>query len=396
MITNGGDATGAPFGRTVATLALVGMVVVGQMYVTIPLMPQIGVAWRISQEAATWATSAFALGYAVGSLTSGYLSKRHDIRALMAGSIVVMAFVTVLVPFATGLGGGSVLRATQGFLAGTFLPMAYSYLNARIPSRRLPLALTTVSCALGGTVVTGQAQAQLLTAGFGWRSVFWLTAPLLVLGAVVVWKVLLPGPGGRPAAAALRGTSGFRRLIPLYLVALVVAGSLTGIYTGVQLYGPGQLVGDHGAMLALRASALPGLLVTVLLAPVLGAVAALLRAAGGFVVAGVGMLAAVVFVDSAVGLGAALLVFVMGISVVSPAIVQTVGAAAGARQSVAIALYDLMLNLGSAAGVHLPSLLPDLADLAALLAGITGVGAVIVLVSVVLSRRRGPVRHSTS
>jgi hypothetical protein len=179
-------------------------------------------------------------------------------------------------------------------------------------------------------------------------------------------------------------------------VALVVAGSLTGIYTGVQLYGPGQLVADHGAMLALRASALPGLLVTVLLAPVLGAVAALLRAAGGFVVAGVGMLAAALFVDSAVGLGAALLVFVMGISVVSPAIVQTVGAAAGARQSVAIALYDLMLNLGSAAGVHLPSLLPDLADLAALIAGITGVGAVIVLVSVGLSRRRAPVRHSTS
>ena len=73
---DGAGTTSAPFGPTVATLALVGMVVVGQLYVTIPLMPQIGAAWHTSQETAAWATSAFALAYAVGSLASGYLSNR--------------------------------------------------------------------------------------------------------------------------------------------------------------------------------------------------------------------------------------------------------------------------------------------------------------------------------
>jgi predicted MFS family arabinose efflux permease len=264
MITiESGRTTGVPFGRTVATPALVGMVIVGQLYATIPLLPQIGEAWHISPDAATWATSTFAFGYALGSLTSGYLSKRCDIRSLLAGSVALMALVTALVPIGDSLGDGSTLRASQGILAGAFLPVAYSYLNARIPSRRLPLALTTVSCVLGGTAV------------------------------------------------------------------------------------------------------------------------------------------AILFADSVVGLGVALCMFVMGISVVSPAIAQTVGNAAGGQQSIAVALYDLMLNLGSAAGVHLPSLLPDLADLATLIAAIIGVGAVVVLVTTGLSRRRVPaawpvVGHSTT
>lgn len=51
---DGAGTTSAPFGPTVATLALVGMVVVGQLYVTIPLMPQIGATWHTSQETAAW------------------------------------------------------------------------------------------------------------------------------------------------------------------------------------------------------------------------------------------------------------------------------------------------------------------------------------------------------
>jgi predicted MFS family arabinose efflux permease len=306
----------------------------------------------------------------------------------MTGGIAVMALVTALVPVGDGLVDGSLLRASQGFLAGVYLPMAYSYLNSRIPARRLPVALTVVSSSLGGTVVVGQAEAQLLTAAFGWRSVFWLTAALLALGSVVTWRVLLPGAGGRTGAAASpRATRRLGRLVPLYLIALVVAGSLTGIYTGVQLYGPGHLVGDPEAMLALRASALPGLLATVLLAPALGAIGAFPRAAGGFVVAAAGMLGAALFVDSAVGLAAALCVFVLGISAVSPAIVQAVGTAACGRPQVAIAGYDVMLTLGAAAGGLLPPLLADLADLAVLITGIIGIGLMIILASTRLPRR---------
>lgn len=382
-----------PFAATVATMAAVGVVVVGQMYVTIPMMPQLGAAWHTSQVGTTWATTAFAVAYAVGSLASGRLSTRYGLRAVMVVSILAMAVATLVVPLGDSLAVGGALRAVQGLLAGAFVPMAYAYLSARIPARRLPLALTTVSCAMGGTVVFGQVESQLLVAAFGWRSVFLITAPLLVLGAALVWKVVRPDPVGDLAVGARQDLARTKtprsRLVSLYTVTLAVAGSLTAIYTGVQLYGPAELVASDDAMLLLRTSALPGLLASVLLAPVLGAIVAHRRVTGGFVVAAAGMLGVALFADDVFGLGAALLLFVLGISAVGPALVQAVGDAAEGGQFSAIARYGFMLNLGGGAGALLPSLVPDLAGLALLVAGIIGAAvAVMVFAHRSSSRRR--------
>jgi predicted MFS family arabinose efflux permease len=380
------DTATVPFAATVATMAVVGVVVVGQMYVTIPMMPQLGAAWHTSLAGTTWATSAFAVAYALGSLASGRLSARYGLRAVMVVSILAMAVATLLVPLGASLASGGALRALQGLLAGAFVPMAYAHLSARIPSRRLPLALTTVSCAMGGTVVFGQVESQLLVAAFGWQSVFLITAPLLVLGAALVWKVVGPPPVGDVAGSAgpdrprgVRTSHG--PLVPLYLVTLAVAGSLTAIYTGVQLYGPAELVASDNAMLALRTSALPGLLASVLLASVLGAIVAHRRVTGGFVVAAVGMLGVALFADNVFGLGAALLLFVLGISAVGPALVQAVGNAAGGGQLTAIAKYGFMLNLGGGVGALLPSLVSDLANLALLIAIIIGIAITVMVCS---------------
>lgn len=102
------------------------------------------------------------------------------------------------------------------------------------------------------------------------------------------------------------------------------------------------------------------------------------------------MLGAAMFVDSAIGLGGALFVFVLGISAVSPAMAQAVG-----RQQIAIAVYDIMLALGAAAGGQLAALMTDLADLAMLITSITGIGVVIILASARMSRE-GPTRHVTT
>ncbi|MGW7002577.1 MFS transporter [Streptomyces sp. NPDC054933] len=371
----------APFAATVATICLVGMVAVGQLYVTIPLMPRMSGAWGVSQASAAWTTTTFAVAYACGSLQSGPLSNRYGRRAVMTVSTAAMAFATALVPCATSLGTGSAFRALQGLLAGAFVPMAYSYLSARVPARRLPLALTTVSCCRGGTVVIGQVEAQLLQSAFGWRAVFWITAPLLLLGAGATARVLLPDPARAPRLAAPGPASGVGRPVrrlPLYLVTLTVAGSLTALYTGVQLYGPKELVGHDGAMLALRASGLPALLASVLAAPLLGRIRASRRAAGGSAVAAAGLLGAALGANNVIGLGVALFVFMLGLANVGPALVQTIGSGAGAAQTTAIAVYGFMLNLGGGVGAQLPPPLGNLSVLALVLAAVLAVTVAVI------------------
>ncbi|WP_194236107.1 MFS transporter [Streptomyces acidicola] len=355
----------APLATTVATVSVMGVLVVGQMYVTIPLMPELADAWGVPAGSAAASTTAFAFAHALGSLVSGPLSTRWGRRTVMVANVLAMAVVTALLPLAPSLTAGVVLRALQGLFAGSFIPMSYAYLHARIAPHRVSLALTVVSACMGATVVIGQVEAQLVTAWLGWVWVFWGTVPLLLAGAAVSWRVLLPE--GRLSAGGLSGLRGAlgARLVPLYLVILVGAGSLTAVYTGVQLYGPVDVAGGGAPLLALRASALPALLGAVLVAPVLARLPASRRAAGALVVTAVAMLAAALGGDDALVLGAALFAFMAGFSTLGPALIESVGTRAGAAaQTTAIALYGFTLNLGAGAGAQLAAFFDRFAALA--------------------------------
>lgn len=382
-----------PFGKNLVILAVAAIIVVSQGYVAIPLMSEIGGAWGVSQGSATWATTAFSFAYACASLASGTLSERYGRRVVIVGSIAAMAVATALVPFSGDLVTGCLLRVLQGAMAGVFTPVVYIYLSERVPARRLALALTVVSCALGVALIVGQVLGQVLGSSLGWRSVFWLVAPLLALVAAAAWRVMSPDtakdltPGGAKgpgALSVLRNGS----LIALFVSSLAVLGSLTAIYTGVQLYGPAEVVGNHDTMLALRASALPAMVGAVLLAPVMGRISALTRTVIGFAGGAVGLLGAALFADSVIGLGISLFIFVLAISTVSPALVQAVGSGAGPARATATAIYSFILNVGVAVGAQLPQAMADLSNLALFLAVVMVIGIGLVWLAARSSRSR--------
>lgn len=346
-----------PFGATVAVMAVIGLVLGSQAYVTIPLMPEIAAAWHVEQSAAAWATSVFAIAYACGSLLSGPLAEHYGRRTAIWTSLAALSVATLAVPLAGGPTGGLTMRAVQGLAAGVFAPVVYAYFGERLPAQRVALALTVVSCALGGTLVAGQLAAQLLESLLGWGAVFWVSAPLLAAGAVAARMVMLPDAprdGNRAGGGFAFGkvlSSG--RLIPLFVTALIVLGGVTAVYTGVQLYGPESL-GDPDAMFALRASALPALVVAVLAASKLAGIPPTRRAAGSLALAGLGMGAAALAGDSTLVLGIALFAAMVGVATAGPALVQAVGGAAGADRATGIAVYSFLLNLGAGIGAQVP------------------------------------------
>ncbi|BAJ31645.1 putative major facilitator superfamily transporter [Kitasatospora setae KM-6054] len=364
-------SAGPPVAGLVAALALVGTLVVGQLYATIPLLPRLGAAWGVPGSTATWATSAFAAPYAVVSLLSGQLARRYGTRAVAVTGVVVLALATACVPFGGGLAAGLALRAVQGAGAGVYVPMAYACLNARVAPARLPFALTVVSACMAGTVVTGQLESQLLASLLGWRGVFLAWAPLLLLGAAVLHRTLPADRPGRSAAVpAARPAIRPVRLLPLYLAALLCSTGMTAVYTGLQLYGPPALVRDDQAMLALRATALPALLTAVLLAPLLGRVPAPRRATAGFALAALGALGTAATGRHTGGLALALAVFMLGVATVGPALVQHLGARTTGTPNAptAMALYGFTLNIGGALGAQLPKATATTTGLGCLLA----------------------------
>ncbi|MFD7085665.1 MFS transporter [Streptomyces sp. NPDC002181] len=385
--------------RVITGISLLGMLVVGQLYVAIPLLPDIGRAWGVDQASATWATSAYAATYALISLFTGPLARRFGTRTVLVAGVSALAVATACVPLADSFGAGLALRAGQGLFAGVYVPLVYAYLNTHMPAAKLPTALTIVSACMAGTIVAGQVESQLLAAVVGWRGTFWVTAPLLLVGAQILRRVLAPedparakaaGASGEPASREDRGATRrmWLRLLPLYVVGLTCSSTLTAVYTSVQLYGPPSLVGDGQAMLTLRATAIPALVLGVLVAPLLGRIPARKRGAGAFAVAALGICGAGAFGGTATGLAGSMFVFMLGLAAIGPAVVQEIGSISGVAHGVmATALYGFTLNIGGGVGAQIPLAFGEVRGVGLFMSALLG-GCVVLLVVTGRRRRR--------
>lgn len=360
--TTGVPAGVAPFGRTVLVTTLAGLLVVGQLYVVLPLLAGMAADWHTPAVAATWTATVFGFAYAGGFLLAGPLSDLLGRRRIVVAGLTLMAIATAATALAPSQPVALVCRAVQGLGAAGFSPAALAYLGERIAPGRRPLALTCLVTAMAAATVTGQLVGQALLPLWGWRGVFWVNAAVILALAVALRAVLLPEPygAGRAAAGGFgRALRGVTRplLVLIYVAALTVLGGFVAVYTALQLHGPVALTGDPAAFLALRASALPALVAIPFLTPILSRVPPIPRAAGALVVAAVAIagLAAVVRSGTAsiTVIGALLFVFVAAIGAVSPGLTELVGVLSGRARGAGVALYTFSLLAGASLGPQL-------------------------------------------
>ncbi|MFE7718905.1 MFS transporter [Nocardia rhizosphaerihabitans] len=377
--------TWAPTGRTVATICAVGILVVGQLYVVLPILGDLAAVWGTSRAAATWTTTAFGLAYGAGFLVTGPLSDRWGRRPVIVAGLAATSVSTLVVIAAPNLGAGLAARILQGLTASFFAPAAFAYLAERIAPARRVFALTCLTSSFLGAGVIAQVLAQVVDDAFGWRTVFVAGAVGFALSAVVLHVVLEPGRdrGTAPAsgsasssestsasesrrgsvlsASASKVVAGFAtllrtpRLALLYLSCLAVLGSFVGIYTGVQLTPPDGIGTSSTALLALRASAIPAMIAIPLLATRLAVINPELRLVTALSAAGAA--AAITAVPlGGIWVAVWLFVFVAAVAIAAPAAVQAIAAQAGEARGAATALYTFALFLGASAGPQLANL----------------------------------------
>ncbi len=389
----GGPPTSArmSFAITVTALSLAGMLVVGQLYTVIPLFALMAADWGSGSTSVAWTATAFAIAYATGFLFAGPAADRFGPRRMIVVGLAATAVVTAAVPLASSLGAALVLRAVQGLVAATFAPSAFAYIATRVDPHRRVTAITWLTSSFLAAAVLGQLAAQGIGQALGWEPVFLVGGAALALGAVGLRLVLRAdeAAGGATVAdafTAMAGLVGNGRLLLLYGATLTVLTGFVGVYSGLQVAGPSALAGDEGALLALRASALPAMLAIPLLTPWLARIAPERRIALSL---GAAALLAVVcaFLGGGVAIGVCLFVFVAGIAVAAPGLVQAIGARAGAARGSAVALYTFFLFVGAGLGPQLATALTGFGFPAVSLAAaaILGAGALLALGSTVRS-----------
>ncbi|MCP3799280.1 MFS transporter [Allokutzneria sp. A3M-2-11 16] len=346
--------TFAPLGRTVTALGVAAVLVVSQLYASIPLSALTAADFGVAESALAWSSTGFGLAYALGFLFLGPLSDRFGPGRVMVVGLAVAAVTTAAVAIAPGVSALVVLRAIQGFTAAAFAPAAMAYVAEQIDPRRRAIAYTILTSAFVSSAVIGQVGAQLLGDLAGWRAVFVVSG--IGLFACAVWKKLAlradlverPAVSVSPWRVMLELLRN-RRLVLLFAAASTLLAGFVGAYSGIQITG----LADHDGLLWLRASALPAMVLTGVAAPFVTRLPAPRRAVVALGFSAVGAAITTVSGGSLVLIGVGMFLFSACVVAAGPALVESIGDNAGPARATAVSIYSFVLFIGASLGPQL-------------------------------------------
>ena len=337
---------------------------------------------RVGLLVSGWAAVVVLLSFPLVRLTS-----RWDRRAVITGSMVVLAAANALTAVAPSYAGAGSARFVAAAATGLLWASVNAHLADVVPEDRLARAVAVM---LGGAIlgmVLAVPVANAVASTWGWRTTFAAVAVLAAVAAVLVARARTTATAVAPAADEPVGTDpgALRRVVALAVIGGIVIVGHFGVFTFIA-----PLVGETGRSLP---GGVSGLLLVFGLASGLGvllvgrwgdrrpglalALSALLTAVAiaGLTIAGTSTLATL-----------AVLVLWGGATGALPPLLQTaIMRTAGVRlRSLAGTLIPVALNLGIAAGAALGSAVVavagvDAVPVPAALVALVGAGLLAVL-----------------
>lgn len=335
-----------------AVLAGAALIVLMQLYCTIPLAPELSADLRVSASTASWATTTFGLAFAAGTLLFAGLSDGVGRVPVLRWGTLALVPATLLVAAAPSWPWLLAARGLQGVLAATVPPVALAYISEQIPARHRAGCLAAVSGSFLLAAIVGQDYGGILGPWLGWRWTILATLPVLVAAHLAVASLPEHRSDERSARVALRGTVELLRCRALArpcFAALGLLGSFTALSAALTHVASSRYGLDPAALSFVRTTSVASLAVAPLVVsrlrrvtpPRTGAIALLVAAAGALVLTASANVVALA-VGHAIVLGA--------IAVAVPNVVAIVAAAGGSRRGAAVALYSFTVFLGASAG----------------------------------------------
>lgn len=181
-----------------------------------------------------WIFSAYMLAQIVGTVIAGQIVDRRGPALPATVAMIIFGAGLALAALAPTMPLLVASRALQGLGGGALANCVYASINLRYDDRLRPSMFAVVSSAYIVPSMIGPFVAGVIAEQFGWRVVFWILLPILIVSAALTLPTFRRG--GMPTATAARNQ------IP---TALQLA-----IGTGLLLAGMGRLPGLLGAGMA--------------------------------------------------------------------------------------------------------------------------------------------------
>ena len=191
----------------------------------LPFLPlyvaQLGVT---SHEALSmWSGLTFSITFLISAIVSpmwGSLADRKGRKLMLLRASLGMAIAILLQAFATNVWQLLLLRGVMGLTSG-YIPNAMALVASQVPRERSGWALSTLSTAQISGVIGGPLMGGFLADHLGLRTVFIITAMLLMVSFLVT--LFLIKEGGRPKVKKGERLSGKAVFSTLPYPALVIS-----------------------------------------------------------------------------------------------------------------------------------------------------------------------------
>jgi EmrB/QacA subfamily drug resistance transporter len=162
-------------------------------------LPVIGRGLGVGTRGLEWVVDAYTVVLASLLISSGALADRFGRRRVFQCGLIVFGVASLACAVAPSLGFLVVARAVQGVGASMLSPVALAIVvNAMPDPRERARAIGVWASVFGLSMAAGPVTGGWLIAAFGWRSVFWINAPIIVAALVLV-AVLVPESRGQRA-----------------------------------------------------------------------------------------------------------------------------------------------------------------------------------------------------
>ncbi|MGV9585004.1 MFS transporter [Nocardia farcinica] len=201
----------------VAALGTVGIVVSLMQTLVIPIVPLLPGLLGTDATNASWVVTATLLAGAVAMPISGRLGDMFGKRRMVLVSLLMLVTGSLVCALASSLAPVIVGRVLQGFATGA-IALGISIMRDELPPERVGSAIASMSATFGVGSAVGLPLAAVIAQHAHWHVLFWTSAGLGAVCAVLVFTLVPESPVRTPARFDYLGAVG----LSVTLVALLV------------------------------------------------------------------------------------------------------------------------------------------------------------------------------
>jgi EmrB/QacA subfamily drug resistance transporter len=217
-------ATGRPTLRGNPALSLVavcfGLFMVGLDGTVVSVAnPAISLDLGTSFTELQWITNSYLLALAVFLILGGKLGDRFGRKKMYLIGVAAFAVTSVAIGLAGTTEGVIVFRALQGLSAALLMPQTLALLRATFPREKFGMAIGIWGGASSVAIAAGPIVGGALVGTVGWEWVFYINAPIAVIGLILGALVLKESAAATHARFDILGVV----LLALGLFAVVLA-----------------------------------------------------------------------------------------------------------------------------------------------------------------------------